>query len=245
MRAAFCAELRKAHRRHDILVILLLEAIVALCIATSTQEPETGYSFLFYTVPIYNAIISSAGMAVLATRIWDVETKGNSCRLLFTLQSRSSLYAAKALLGTCEIAAFCLLECALVVACSVIYAFTEPLSLSQLLWLLVCTFVVSLMLFLFSLALCLRCATPVPAVAAGLAGSLVGLFSGFMPRTFSYFIPWGYFIPLSAMEMGWDSVTRDTWFTPLSFCIPLLLVSIGFALLLLAVGYSLIRNKEV
>lgn len=246
MRSSFRAELRKAHRRHDLLVIVLIAAVVVIfSITDHHRDPSVGYSALFYTMPIMNALVLSAGMAVLASRIWDVETKGSSCRLLFTLQSRGSLYIAKAVLGVIEVAAVCLLECAAIVAIGKLKAYTEPLELSRLIWLFVCTFVVSLMLFFFSYALCLYFPSPVPAVAVGLAGSLVGLFSGFMPRSFSYFIPWGYFIPLSAMEMGWDEATRDTWYIPQDFSVPLLLVSAIFILLLIFAGYSLMRKKEV
>ncbi|MDO5783811.1 MAG: ABC transporter permease [Eubacteriales bacterium] len=246
MRSSFRAELRKAHRRHDLPVIVLIAAaVIVMSMGNNRNDPNAGYSALFYAMPIMNALVMSTGMAVLASRIWDVETKGNSCRLLFTLQSRTSLYIAKAVLGIIEVAAVCLLECAAIVAFGALQAYTEPLAFSRLFWLFLCTFVVGLMLFFFSYALCLYFPSQVPAVAVGLAGSLVGLFSGFMPRSFSYFIPWGYFIPLSAMQMGWDQATRETWYIPQDFPVPLLLVSGIFIFLLLIAGYSLMQKKEV
>lgn len=246
MHSSFRVELRKAHRRHDLLVIVLITAVVLIFSSTDRhRDLSIGYSALFYYIPIMNALILSTGMAVIASRIWDVETKSSSCRLLFTLQSRSSLYIAKAVLGVIEIATVCLLECAAVIAFGKLQAYTEPLEVSRLIWLFLCTFVVSLMLFFFSYALCLYFPSPMPAVAIGLAGSLVGLFSGFMPISFSYFIPWGYFIPLSAMGMGWDQATRETWYIPQDFPVPLLLVSGILILLLLVAGYSLMQKKEV
>lgn len=246
MRSSFRAELRKAHRRHDFLIIVMIAAVViVMTMGNNDNEPDVGYSALFFGMPIMNALVLSTGMAVLASRIWDVETKGDSCRLLFTLQNRGSLYIAKAVLGVIEVAAVCLLECAAIVAYGKLKAYTEPLELSRLIWLFLCTFVVSLMLFFFSYVLCLYFPSPVPAVTVGLAGSMVALFSAFMPRSFSYFIPWGYFIPLSAMEMGWDEATRETWYIPQDFSVPLLLVSAIFILLLLVAGYHLMQKKEV
>ncbi|MDO4173323.1 MAG: ABC transporter permease [Eubacteriales bacterium] len=246
MRSLFRAELRKAHRRHDLLVILLIAAVVVfLSCGNHHPDPAAGYSALFYAMPIMNALIMSTGMAVLASRIWDVETRGNTCKLLFTLQTRSSLYVAKALLGILEIALIGLLECIAVAAVGAFKGYTEPLEPSQLIWLFVCTFAVSLLLFFFSFALCLYFPSQVPALAFGLAGSLVGLFSGFMPRICCYFIPWGYFIPLSAMETGWNPETRELWYIPRPFHGALLVVAGIFIVLLIAAGYKLMQKKEV
>lgn len=45
----------------------------------------------------------------------------------------------------------------------------------------------------------------------GITGSLLGIFSAFMPRTVSLFVPWGYFIPLSAYEIAvWERDTHTT-----------------------------------
>ena len=42
-------------------------------------------------------------MAVLASRLWDVEVKGYTAKLLYTLQSRRSLFFGKAVFGLGEI----------------------------------------------------------------------------------------------------------------------------------------------
>ncbi len=51
-------------------------------------------------------------MAILASRLWDVEVKGCTPKLLYTLQSRRSLFAAKAALGLAEIFLIVTLEAA-------------------------------------------------------------------------------------------------------------------------------------
>ena len=57
-----------------------------------------------------NASSCLSAMATLASRIWDVETKGESCKLLFTLQSRGSLFWDKVALGLAENLAVCAIE---------------------------------------------------------------------------------------------------------------------------------------
>ncbi|MCD8356688.1 MAG: ABC transporter permease [Clostridia bacterium] len=246
MRSIFHAELQKAHRRHDLLVIIVIAAAVfSLSSTDHHRDPGIGYSAFFYSMPIMNALIMSTGMAVIASRIWDIETKGNTCKLLFTLQSRSSLYTAKVILGILEIALVSFLECAAIIAFGMLKGYTEPLELSRLFWLFLCTFVVSMMLFFFSFALCMYFPSQAPALAAGLAGSLIGLFSGFLPQIASYFLPWGYYIRLSAMEMGWDRTTRETWYVPQHFSVTLLIVSGIFIALLLPAGQNCMQKKEV
>ena len=51
-------------------------------------------------------------MALIASRLWDMEVKGSTTKLLYTLQSRRSLFAGKALLGTGEVLLMVTLEMA-------------------------------------------------------------------------------------------------------------------------------------
>lgn len=101
--AAFRAELKKAHRRHDLAFCLLLPLILVLWVGglapASEDELSNAYSALFYSIPVLEAILLPVMMAVLASRLWDLEVKGNTLKLLYTLQSRRSLFAGKAVSG--------------------------------------------------------------------------------------------------------------------------------------------------
>ena len=98
--AAFRAELQKAHRRHDLALCLLIPGIVVLWVGglapADPEELANGYSALLYSLPVIEAILMPVMMAVLASRLWDMEIKGNTAKLLYTLQSRRSLFAGKA-----------------------------------------------------------------------------------------------------------------------------------------------------
>ena len=110
------AELQKARRRHDLLICLLLPVIVLLWSGYSAPDGAgstvNAFSALFYSAPVMNAILMPVGMAVLANRLWDVEIKGSFPKLLYTLQSRGSLFAAKAALGFGEVFLIAALETA-------------------------------------------------------------------------------------------------------------------------------------
>lgn len=72
MAGAFCVELQKAHRRHDLLFCLLVPLIVMLwtgsLLSPGPDELANAYSALFYSIPVANVLIFPIVMAVLASR---------------------------------------------------------------------------------------------------------------------------------------------------------------------------------
>ena len=180
------AEWQKAKRRHDLLACLLLPLAVLLwawyAAPDGSDSMASGYHALLYSVPIMNTVLLPIGMAMLASRLWDVEVKGNFPKLLYTLQSRQSLFAAKSLLGAGEIFLIVLLELLGIVCLALRNGYQDTPSAGQLLYLFLCTGTVSLMLFFSELMLTVLLANPLPALCTGIAGALIGLFAAFMPR---------------------------------------------------------------
>ena len=188
--AAFRAELKKAHRRHDLAFCLLLPLILVLWVGglapASEDELSNAYSALFYSIPVLEAILLPVMMAVLASRLWDLEVKGNTLKLLYTLQSRRSLFAGKAVFGVLEVLVTVAVELACIPVLGMVHGYTEAFPKAQFVYLFVCTLAVDL-----------------------IVGSLVGLFSAFMPPLVSYFVPWGYYIPLGSYVVAyWDPTAR-------------------------------------
>ncbi len=149
--AAFRAELQKAHRRHDLALCLLIPGIVVLWVGglapADPEELANGYSALLYSLPVIEAILMPVMMAVLASRLWDMEIKGNTAKLLYTLQSRRSLFAGKAVFGVLEVLLVTVLELACVPVLGRVHSYTEAFPTGQLVYLFVCTLAVDTMLF--------------------------------------------------------------------------------------------------
>ena len=80
------------------------------CSLLTLEKLANGYSALLYSLPIIEAILMPVLMAVLASRLWDMEIKGNTAKLLYTLQSRRSLFAGKAVFGVLEVLLVTVLE---------------------------------------------------------------------------------------------------------------------------------------
>lgn len=246
---AFVSELRKAHRRFDLPVTIAIALVVLVwggaSSVKSAAELAIAYSGYFYTIPIMNCVVMPIGMAVLASRIWDAETKGGTCKLLFTLQSRTSLYGAKAALGMLENLLVCAIECGGLLVMGQLQHFTQTLDWAQWFWLFGCTFVVNSLLYFFALFLSVCSNGPVPVLAVGMIGALTGLFTAFMPIVMSFFIPWGYYTPLGAMQMLWDDATRTSSYEVQPFRFWLLALSAVLAVAAAFAGWQAIKKKEV
>lgn len=250
MAAAFHAELQKARRRHDLLLCLLVPVILILWVGglspASPEELANGYSALFYSVPVIESILLPVMMAVLASCLWDLEVKGNMTKLLYTLQNRRSLFAGKALFGVLEVLLLTALELGTLPLLGRLHGYTEAFPAGQFVYLFVCTLAVCLMLFFSEFLLMLWFGTPLPALCVGIVGALVGLSSGFMPQVVSYFVPWGYFIPLGAYEVAnWDRTTHLVTYGTRPFRWGLLAFTIFLALVLFYAAWRRVQHEEV
>ena len=243
------AELKKSRRRHNLLVAVCISLFVLLWATqtggTGEGRLEQGYSALFYAVPVMNTVVMPLGTAVLASRLWDLESKGKTCRMLLTLQSRKDLFWGKAVVALLQILLIGLMESVGILALGKHFGFTEPRDWGQFWWLAVGTFAVNFMLFFLWLFLSIRFDNQVPTLAAGMVGSLSGLFAAFMPILVSYFLPWGYYIPLGTVRMDWNRETRIVRYYPAPYPVWLLVLTAAFGVLFAALAWEALKHKEV
>lgn len=163
-----------------------------------------------------------------------------------TLQSRRSLFAGKALLGTGEVLLMVTLEMAVSILLGRVQGYTEALPAGPFVYTGICTLAVDVMLFFSELLLMLIFDNPLPALCVGIVGALIGLFSAFMPPLVSYFVPWGYFVPLSCYEIAlWDRATHTVTYGLLPYNWGLLAFTVVLAAALFAAAWRMMRDKEV
>ena len=177
MLQALHAEWQKARRRHDLVLCLTFAVILYLWLGstapTGQDELANAYSALFFGVPIINTILLPVLMAVLASRLWDVEVKGYTAKLLYTLQSRRSLFFGKAVFGLGEIVLMVALEAAVLLLLGHTQGYTEAFPAGQFAYLNLCTLTVCTMLYFSELLLALWFSNPLPAVCVGVIGALL------------------------------------------------------------------------
>ena len=247
---AFRVEIEKAHRRHDLLLCLLVPGIIILWVGgvspAAPDELANAYSALFYSYPVIEAILLPVTMALFASRLWDMEVKGGTTKLLYTLQSRRSLFMGKVLFGLLEILLVTAVEIGLIPLLGRLHGYTEALSLSQLGYLTLCTLAVDAMLFFGEFLIMLWCGSPIPALCVGIVGALLGLFSAFMPRFVSYLVPWGYYIPLGAYEVAsWVQATHTVTYGTRPYNWGLLAFTLALGGVLFYLSWRKVEREEV
>lgn len=162
-------------------------------------------------------------------------------------KSRRSLFAAKAALGLAEIFLIVTLEAAGAPLIGHLQHYTQPYpAAGQVAYLWGCTFAVDCMIFFSELLLTVLLANPLPALCVGILGTLLGLFSAFMPAWVGYFVPWGYFIPLNTYRIAdWDQASKVVTYMIVPFQWPLLVATVVLAGILFFAAWYAMRNKEV
>ena len=91
-------------------------------------------------------------------------------KLLYTLQSRRSLFAGKAVFGVSEVLLVTVLELVCVPVLGRVHGYTEVFPAGQLAYLFVCTLAVDCMLFFGEFLLMLWVGNPLPALCVGIVG---------------------------------------------------------------------------
>ena len=226
---AFFTELQKARRRHDLLICLAVPVVVYLwagaAAPTGADELANAYSALLFALPVLNAILMPIVMALIASRLWDMEVKGSTTKLLYTLQSRRSLFAGKALLGTGEVLLMVTLEMAVSILLGRVQGYTEAFPAEPFVYTGICTLAVDVMLFFSELLLMLIFDNPLPALCVCIVG---------------------YFVPLSCYEVSyWDQATHTVTYGLRPYSWGLLAFTVVLAAALFAAAWRMMRDKEV
>lgn len=103
-------ELKKTKRRGIWLVLALFLLLITGYLGYNLNDERFlgfGWMMALYNAPLMNAILIPTGIAVFASRIIDMEHKGNTWKLLETMQRKSDIYLGKILYGFAAILIFC------------------------------------------------------------------------------------------------------------------------------------------
>ena len=177
----------------------------------SDSQRQWGWMMLLYEMPILNAILAPSFVAVLASRIADVEHKGETLKLLYTLQSRSSLYHAKLALG----AIFCLLLCIgqalVVVLTGAVFHFEHVAPLDKIALYFFFSLLVTFASYILQLNLSLFIRNQMVSLCIGIIGSFCGLFLMFLNQypVLQHVVLWTNYVTLTlSLISEYDAKTR-------------------------------------
>ena len=211
----------------------------------SAEDLACGYSSLLYQYAVMNTILIPTMIAVIASRICDMEIKGDTMKILFTLQKRNHFFDCKFIMGMKYLLLYILGQGAVILAFGRGYGFTEELPLPNFLLHLCGTAAVGAALLLLQQVLSLFFDNQILPMIVGLAGSFLGLFSMFFPEAVTRLVLWAYFVVFCTVKMDWDSTTRITEYYLVKFPTVFFLIFLA----VLAAAYIMCRialqRKEV
>ena len=209
------------------------------------KELAQGWASILYNFPILNAMMTPIIAAVVASRIADIEHKGQTLKLLETIQRTGALFDAKFLCATWTMTWMVVMQTAAVVIFGLYQGFLGAPPWDQIGKHLLATWSVTLTILLIQLILSLLIQNQMIGMLLGLLGALVGLFSLFFPQSLQRLFVWAYYGILYVSAMDWYPDTRvvDYYFTAFDWqgmlCIVVIFV------LLYAIGRWLFVRKEV
>lgn len=213
---------------------------------SSEGEIWDGYRRTFLQMPLIDTIIMPTMIAMLASRLCDTEIKGDTLKLLCTMERKGRIFDMKLWMGAVYLALFTAGQIGILFGAARFFGFGRPLEPVHLLYFVLQTYVVSLPILLLQQVLSFYFENQILPLAAGLFGSFVGLFSWFFAgNPARKLFLWGYYSVLAFIGMDWDPETRIITYYNEAFDTR----SLIFLLVILTAGYilgkMLFLRKEV
>lgn len=242
-------ELMKTKRRGIWLVMAALLSILTLWMAYAADDEKHlshGWMMLLYDAPLLNGIMVPTFMAVYASRLIDMEHKGNMWKLLETMQSKSSIYLSKLLYGFAGVLLFSVLQLSAFAALGCLYGFANKPDLWAYGLYFITTFAITFNIFMLQLNISAIFQNQAVALCTGLCGSMAGLFLMFMPQwpLLRNLIPWGNYGAAMFVGMDWDKETKTYTFYYMDQHNGALFFIAGWMIVLLAGGWSLFKHMD-
>lgn len=250
MSAAIGMEILKTKGRKIWLVVMVMMAVQLLWAgwAISNKDADDlvqGWMFFLYQFPMLNCIIMPVIAAVVASRLSEVEHRGQTFKLLETMMPVRRLYAAKFIWGSIYMLGAALGQLAIIIGMGLVLQFGGSVPWGALAGYLFFTVVVSLTIYAFQQGVSLLVANQMVPMTLGLVGGFIGLFSMFFPQGFQKLVLWSYYGVLMQVGMNWDQATRatDFYWMPIDW-IGFILILVYFGLIY-GIGQMLFVRREV
>jgi len=211
----------------------------------SEYDLAQGYSLLLCQIPLLNCILMPVMLAVISSRICDMEVKGQTWKLLFTLQNKGGFYDRKFLTEFLYLLLFCVGELALLLLYGMLYGYTEPIPKMLFLRHLAAALLSGSAVLTLQHILSLLSANQIVPLLTGLAGSFLGLFSEFFPPAVARLVLWNYFGAFVPYGMDWNETEQNILLISREFPSGLFAGFFAFTVLFYLLCRNIFIKKEV
>ena len=219
-------EFKKIKRKKIGLTMCALVSVMFAWLLWAMRKPDEqellqGWLGLLQTQPLICAIMMPTFMSVLASRLADIEHKGNTYKQMKTLRTAGTLYHAKVLCGFLFILLITVADYLFLLLLGYHHGYAASPNPKAYLFSFVLQIVCCLSLYLLQLDLSMLFFNQMIPLVVGLCGSLLGVVLMFI-RMYS-FLPWGGFLSSAIVLMDWNPDTRviDYYyreFSPVELC---------------------------
>lgn len=214
---ALAMEFQKTRRRRVWVIVAALITVQILWALWAfrnmdARDVSQGWTHCLHQFPLLNSIMMPVIAAVVASRLCDVEHKGQALKLLETVIPAGKIFDAKFLCGALYMIAAAVLQLLVIVVVGYTKGFEGDVPLLMLGYYLIFTTAVNLTILLLQQVLSLLFVNQMVSLTVGLIGGFAGLFIIFFPQNLERLLLWGYYGVLMFVRMDWDSATRITDF---------------------------------
>jgi hypothetical protein len=242
-------EFYKIRRRKIWVIILVLLGVQCLWGLWGFRNMDAkklsqGYMQCLYHFSVFNTIMMPMIAAITASRICDLEHKGQTFKLLLTVMPAGTLYDTKFICASMHMAAVGAAQTTFIIVLGKAAGFTEPFPPGFLTYYFIMTTMVTVAILALQQAFSLLFANQMIPFVIGITGSFAGLFSLFLPQGIQRMILWSYYGVLTPVKMNWDGQSRiaDLQYIPVDWSSFWLLIGL-FAVIYLT-GRRCFTRKE-
>lgn len=212
----------------------------------TTTEVLEGWQDILYGFPVLNSMMTPVIAAVIASRIADIEHKGQTWKLLGTIQPLEQIFDTKFFCAAYYIFLMISIQTLAITGFGIWHGFGDgSLPTKQIFIYYISTLLVTFCILLLQYILSMMILNQMISMILGLVGSFLGLFSLFFPPGLQYLCIWSYYGILMNALMDWN---REQQIVHYYFCewnkTSFLVLFVVF-LLMYFIGRRLFVRREV
>lgn len=254
MTKLFLTELKKNRRRH--VGLLYLAALFVIVLWTSWAMSKMadkgdvivrqGYYYLLANFPLMNSIFLPAIIACVESRLCDMELKGNTLKLLCTMQPKHSVYHIKLFISFLYLLFFTVAQTSLIFVYCRFFHVKQQIPTQDMALFFLSSLVMGTVLIILQQSLSLLSDNQLFPLFFGVGGSFAGIFSWFFPQLpIRYFLPWGYYCVLLTVTVDYEEASRTVSYYHIPFATEFFFGFAVFGIVAYLVGKDRFMKKEV
>ncbi len=242
-------ELKKHKRRFNLLLfplIIVLEIAFIMGNYGGQRGSADGWMILFYIIPIINCLFFPVTIAGFASRLMDIEHKGEMLKCLYTFSTPQKIFFTKYLYGAISTLILVAMQCGSFILCCKILDFDSTFPVKYLFIHGITTYITCMTLLSLHLMLAYFYRNQAVSISVGILGSFTAFFSLFLPSTIiQKLLPWESFVTSGFITMDWDRDTRDISYTLCNPDYTPMIICIGWIILFTCITLILLKRSGV